>query len=245
MLHHVLVLHYDFIIMGEWVIMKELYVKEHLARSMRVRCLRDITGLSRREFAKKFGIASGTLQNWEDKEGNGLTEKGAHRLVCVINNAGILCHVEWLMYGTGRAPYLIDPTTINGSQKKPPLKNSIPKEIDLFCSEHKEAICLQVKDDAMFPFYNINDYVAGERCYNSDIDFCVGENCIVLLSSGEQLLRFLKKSLIPNLYDLASLNSQTTDKKPYYYNCKLIYAAPIIFWRKNTTLQVKMMINDL
>jgi len=218
--------------------MTKVISKDHQSRAKRVWSLRQLTQLSRRDFAKRYGIAAGTLQNWEDASGNGLSEKGAYRLANSLQADGIFCAVEWLLHGIGDAPRvgnLLPAVTLAMSNIIPvnEEQTAITEELQLFCSHYPEAIYLQVKDDSMLPNYNLNDYVAGVRYYGSEIYNFIGEDCIVLLNTGEQLLRRLRYSNIPGLFDLLAINPQTESPKPYYYEVSLVYAAPIIWLRRH------------
>lgn len=212
---------------------------EHLARSKRVWSLRQLTGLSRRDFTKRYGIAPGTLQNWEDASGNGLSEKGAFRLVKALKVGGIYCNVEWLLHGVGEPPHMTEmlPTTsapvLTDTASAKDYENIIIKaELQLFCSHYPDAIFLQVPDDSMDPIYHQADYVAGVRYYNKDISHLIGQDCIVLLDSGDQLLRRIRSSSIPGTYDLLALNPETKITRPYYYDVTLVYAAPVLWSRR-------------
>ena len=209
---------------------------EQTARAKRVWALRQLTGLSRRDFAKEFGIAAGTLQNWEDPNGNGLSEKGAYRICRALKNSGVYCSVEWLMHGIGDQPQADTKLPV-----MPHLDNELSSDYDqtalkaelrLFCTHYPESIFFQIPDDSMLPEYNQGEQVAGIRYYNADISHLIGQDCIVLLSTGEQLFRRLRHSTIPGLYDLIALNNETKISRPYYYEVNLVYAAPVLWWRR-------------
>lgn len=215
---------------------------EHQARAKRVWGLRQVTGLSRREFAKRYGVAAGTLQNWEDPNGNGLSEKGAYRLVNALKTSGVYCNVEWLMHGVGDPPHAAEtipsPATLALKDDLPASKYeqaALKAELQLFCSHYPEAIYFQVTDDSMLPTYQQGDFVAGIRVYQNNISQLIGQDCIILLSTGEQLLRRLRASAIPGLFDLMAINPQTHTQKPYFYDVNLVYAAPVIWWRRINT----------
>lgn len=79
------------------------------ARGLRLKSIRQSLRLSRRAFSEKFGVSVYTLQNWEVNKNHGLTEVRARQLVHIFKEAGIHCNYEWLMYGTGDAPRIVDP----------------------------------------------------------------------------------------------------------------------------------------
>ena len=86
---------------------KELIAK---TRAKRLKSLREMTGLSRNDFHKRYGIPRGTLQNWESARFGGLTLKGARNIVIAFNAEGIKCDMDWLLHGTGPSPRFTDHT---------------------------------------------------------------------------------------------------------------------------------------
>src|SRR3990167_804518 len=78
-----------------------------VARGNRLRSLRMMTSLSRKEVYQKFSLSSSTQQSWEDAKAGGLTRKGAKRAVEVFRKAGVRCSEDWLLYGVGAPPQLM------------------------------------------------------------------------------------------------------------------------------------------
>ena len=70
-------------------------------RAQRLKRLRKTSGLSRKDFSKKYNISPGTLQNWETARFGGLTEKGANLIISALKCEKIFCTFEWLMYQSG------------------------------------------------------------------------------------------------------------------------------------------------
>jgi hypothetical protein len=210
---------------------------EHTLRAKRVWGVRQLTQLSRREFSKRYGIAAGTLQNWEDAHGNGLSEKGAYRLVNSLQTDGIFCTPQWLLHGVGDAPRVTDlmpaiALVMDSHATVDVEQAAIAAELQLFCTHYPDAIFMHIKDDSMVSQYNSGDYVAGVRYYENAMQNFIGKDCIVMLNTGEQLLRRLRFSNIPGLFDLFAINPQTTATKPYYYDVSLVYVAPIMWHRR-------------
>lgn len=206
-----------------------------LERAKRVHSLRTMTGLSRREFAKRYGVAPGTLQHWEDINGNGLTEKGAHRLIKALQSSGIYCSFEWLMHGSGKGPYAEQTNNTFSALSFEPNNesNNIKQELALFYQHYKEAIDCIIQDDGMWPVYKINDHVAGHRIYGHAIDDYIGQECIVMTVDGDLLVRELRRSELPNHYTLACINPRTSINKPIIYDIQLVSAAPILWLRRS------------
>lgn len=215
---------------------------QEIARAKRVQSLRKMTRLSRRAFAKRYGVAPGTLQNWEDVHGNGLTEKGAHRLVKALQSSGIYCAVEWLMQGSGAGPR-VDHTLYTDSElstsvvqpSKERDHNYIAEELALFYQHHKEAIDCVMQDDGMWPQFKIGDLVAGVRHYGRAIAQFIGKECIVMTVDGELLVRELRSSELPDHYTLACSNPRTQVAKPIIYDVALVSAAPVVWIRRSAS----------
>ncbi len=209
------------------------------ARAQRIRRLRGMMDLSRREFAIRYGIPARTLQNWEDAKGNGLTEAGARKITGVFKAEGIHCTIEWLLHGVGsppEIPYIDYPSSISTQQewlvKDDAQIALIMQELKLFQEHYPHAIDFIVADDGMEPCFTINEYIAGNRRFQKDIETIVSRDCIVQTAEGEKLLRQVKAGSIPGHYNLICTNINTTVAKPILYDVELISAAPVIWTRK-------------
>lgn len=215
-------------------------IDDNVARANRVRSLRKMTQLSRNEFQKRFGIAAGTLQHWEDGQKNGLSLKGAKRLAQVLKQVGIYCTTEWLMHGKGSSPQqlpatddvLVNPPAKIWSVREDQEAEYIAMELSLFTQHYSEVINTIVSDDAMEPRFTQGEYIAGIRCYQQDINRLVGQDCIVVTTDGELLVRRIKTMEAPGFYTLSCLNLNTTVARPVLYNTELVSAAPIIWARR-------------
>lgn len=211
------------------------------ARAQRVQNLRDVTGLSRRAFAKKYNLPISTLQNWEDVKGNGLTEKGARKLAALLKAEGIYCSPEWLLHNIG-APPRFSPHLNIAEKAKPSTKPLVTSDVeDWFIADelrlfHQHfpnlAIDFVIEDDGMAPRFIKGEWVAGIRCSGEAIKKIVGEPCIIQLANGEILLRTLEQGTIPNRFNLSCNNPHTTVKQPKHYDVELISAAPVVWIRR-------------
>lgn len=84
-----------------------------IEQGTRIKQLRERTLLSRRAFGKKHNISFGTLQSWEDgRSKEGLSENSAVILAIAFTKEGYICNKEWILYGTGEAPYIKNTDTI-------------------------------------------------------------------------------------------------------------------------------------
>ncbi len=215
------------------------------ARGKRVETLRRMTRLSRRAFRERYGIAPSSLQNWEDAKGSGLTEKGARKIMALLKPDGILCSFEWLMYGVGPGPQITsdqffrEENEITQNQEEVRMISEdaqtemIAQELLAFHHNYpKTSLDFVVADDGMEPRFTQGEYVAGCRRHGKAIEKLVGFDCIVQLSTGDMLLRTIKKQELDGLYTLVCSNSNTTVEKPTLYNVELLAAAPVIWARR-------------
>lgn len=219
------------------VIIKKSADPEHLARAKRTKSLRNLTGLSRKEFTKESGIPASTQQNWESEDGNGLTRTGAKKLVEVYKRLGIHVTFEWLMNGTGPTPEIENKLYVPASASLSttgPLKNDefIASELALFKEHYPESTEFIVEDDSMQPYFEIGHIVAGRRHYDLDILKTVDQFCIVVTQKGQRLLRFVKQGSLPNHYTLVATNHRTAITPHTLEDEKLLSTAPVIWIRK-------------
>ena len=212
-------------------------------RAKRLKSLREMTGLSRNDFHKRYGIPRGTLQNWESARFGGLTLKGARNIVIAFNAEGISCEVDWLLHGAGAGPQFTEhtPSQRNTELKKPvdvnehifeAETNIITKEILLFRQHHPNSIDIVVSDDTMQPNWKPGDYIAGIKRFQEDINDTVGKYCIVQTQEYGNLLRKVMHGDDPELFNLTIINYKTKVKKPVLYNVPIISSAPVIWTRK-------------
>jgi DNA-binding transcriptional regulator YiaG len=210
---------------------------EPSARGARLKSLRKMTGLSRREFSEKHEISANTLQNWEDGKSAGLTEKGAKRIILALREEGIQAATRWLLCGEGAKPYISEQIYDKQNTKKiaDNLTNeelNIITELQVFRINYKDHIDMIVSDNAMAPHFMPGDYIAGRKRYAKEIKKCEGLACIVETTVGEIYLRYLRQGSTKELYTLLSSNVHTNLINPVFCDLQLISAAPVIWHRK-------------
>ena len=220
---------------------KERSAKE---RAKRLKCLREMTGLSRIKFQDRYGVPRGTLQNWETARFGGLTEKGAKNIVQVFHAEGISCSTDWLLFGTGSGPTFIEKTSnsfkheqshdtpTNQTSETNTQNSSITQELLLFRHHNKNTIDLIVVDDAMTPLWDKGDCIAGVKLFRENIKLAIGKNCIVQTKEYGTIFRHVTQGENDKLFNLCAINYRTTIKKPVIYNCEVISAAPVLWTRK-------------
>lgn len=200
-------------------------------RAARLRCLRAMTGKPRDYYQSHYGIARGTLQNWESARHGGLTEKGANNILKAFKAEKVNCSLAWLLYGIGDGPAFIkDENSVD--QHNHLELDVITKEMLYFRESNDNAIDFVVKDHSMGPVYQPGDYVCGCKYYKDQIPNFIDQ--IVIAQSVEYgtLLRYLKAGSEIGLYSLYSLNVQENFTNHMLLNVEILSVAPIKWHRK-------------
>ncbi|MDF2690587.1 MAG: hypothetical protein K0S29_442 [Gammaproteobacteria bacterium] len=193
------------------------------AKAERVRSVRAMAGLSRREIELQYQINENTLSGWERAIHGGLSRKGAIKLTQILHDKQILCTVDWLMHGIGIGPQkLLDEAAFSANDQT---ENSITEELSIFRKNHKNVLDFIAQDNSMAPILYQGDYVAGIQ-HKQNFQRYVGLHCIVELANGEVLLCKLAKGKAEHLYSLVCLNGKTQ------YDVAISSLAPIIFIRR-------------
>lgn len=213
------------------------------ARARRLLCVREMSGLSRDKIQHRYGIARGTLQNWESARFGGLTVKGARAMIKAYLAEGIFCDLEWLLHGIGGGPIYKKKESMltvqagggHGSTMDAALsadKTSIAQEILYFRNNSPNAIDMVIQDDAMAPYLNRGDYIAGFKVYQESIESLIGKHCIVQTAEHGLMARLLAPSTVLNRYCLQARNV-FTEKCPYLVDCEILFAAEVV-WIRNS-----------
>ena len=208
-------------------------------RGLRLKRLRNLANLTRRDIEDKYLIKINTLKGWEVGRHGGLTEKGAIKILKILEQEGVICNLDWILYGIGKGPTVAEKFETEPEEESDApihLKESEEKqiidELIFFKQNHVNSIDLIVEDDSMEPCYHTNDYVAGIKRFDKEIDKLTGLNCIVQTVDGRMLLRNLRKGMNEGCYNLISLNTQCNIDEPVIYNIELVSAAPVIWQRR-------------
>lgn len=206
------------------VIVKDEYSTAE-ARAERLRKIRNLANLSRKEICDQEEINFNTYKGWELARFGGLPIDGAERVIKRIAEENVICCIDWLLYGRGQEPYLL-PRGANLNDLND--QTLIPKEILLFQSFHPDAIYTQIQDDALAPHFMPGDYVAGIKMFNNDMVKAVNLPCIVELPNGDIAVRYLKQGQNSREFQLLSTNIDSTIRSGFSIETELKSAAPII-----------------
>ncbi len=199
------------------------------ARGNRLRKLRQLAQLTSAELASKAGISRASISYWENALNNGITRKGAERIIQILNDMGITCDFDWLWFGIGSLPtittkhkYTSDIIFARDPDVLHKLIGNVDKEISLFLSLNKEAVIHKIEDSIMVPVFELGDIVGGIW---QPLDQIHDEtNCIIKLNH-KLLARIVRN--IDNNFILDHYNKSKND----YVDIKMIendFLAPII-----------------
>ena len=109
-------------------------------RGKRLRVVRKMSGMTLSDLAQKFALGVSTIKYWECVKNQGLSSKGAKKIIKAMQTQGIQCSYMWLMYGVGLPPQFlevhaheqgVDSTSIEQSTYEE--EKAIAQERDLFC----------------------------------------------------------------------------------------------------------------
>ncbi len=213
------------------------------ARGKRLKTARMMAELTRNGLEDKYGISASTIQSWEAAKAGGLTERGAQRIAPILSQEGIICPIDWLLYGIGTPPQpkggttSIPRTTATTMPVGAPEDKTIIQELLHFRDLHPNAIDYIIRDDGMKPYFSPNDLVAGKRRRGADIAALVGKDCIIETSHNEILFRRVKPGTKSGLYNLICINPDTNVANSTLYDQELISAAPVIWHRRHDVAQ--------
>lgn len=221
------------------------------ARAERLRRLRNLANLSRRDVCVDSGLNINTYKGWEIGRYGGLTRTGAERALERFEKEGVISSLDWLYYGIGSGPQVrpdhvsilndLEETKIpmglaSKFRSEKDEEQQIVKELIVFRQQSRHCVDLVVSDDGMCPYYVPGDYVAGVRRYNSDMDRLLNFDCIVQTKEGFTLLRKLRSDSKPGCYTLVCSNLETDMSQPVLYHVELISAAPVIWHRRRGSM---------
>jgi transcriptional regulator with XRE-family HTH domain len=151
-----------------------------IERGMRLRTLREQTGLTRAQFAREVNISEHTLKSFElgSRE---LPIQKAREYSRIFLFAGIDVSFEFLYYG--KEPEHKEDMVVNDNL-------NIQNEIVFFKKNNPSSIIYTVQDTLMAPFYNKGDVVGGQKITKeAQFHLFAGHVCIIEDGAGNQYLR--------------------------------------------------------
>ncbi|MDP3268723.1 MAG: hypothetical protein Q8M40_06690 [Legionella sp.] len=194
-------------------------------RAIRLRKIRNLANLSRKDLCNTDFLKLNTYKGWELARFGGLPLDGAERVVLRVAKENVFCSVEWLLYGTGQEPYILPQINDNKVLDETEL---ILKEILVFQSLYKDTVYAKITDDALLPDYIEGDYVAGIKFFGQDMSLALNQVCLVELSNGQLMVRYLKQNQHNKKFQLLATNINNTLEIAQPSDIQLNFAAPVI-----------------
>jgi hypothetical protein len=202
----------------------------HLDRSQRLRIARTLSGLPREAFCKKYSISLYTLRSCELGHLT-VSYKSADKVTKALAQEGIFCTTEWIMEGKGSHPMAFKKAGETKSLTSLSEEQVILREVDFFRKENASAVVLEVKDDAMFPFYKEGDIVGGKII--ADPSQLLGKISLIEIRPELYVLRKLSKDPNTGFWVLSALNLETRISDPFLRLEKILSVAAVLWFRRN------------
>lgn len=206
----------------------------------RLKFMRSISMLSRNDVFRKYGISSSSIDSWE--RNIAIPNKTSfQKLISAYKNEGLNVSEKWIQTGAGNPPVtnLLVNNSLESIEKNKFLDDYLnkdkllSKETEFFKSLYKNAIVIQVSNDEMRPFYTPGDTIGGILKFGSEIEHCIGKDCITLLKNGTKIFRRLIKNVATKKYNLICLNPYLAKTiEPTIFNAKIKAAAPVLWIRR-------------
>ena len=201
----------------------------------RIKVARVLSGLTRKQFCKKYNVNEHTYQSWEQGKVK-FSYANASKIADFFQQEDVRCTAHWLLTGLG-----IQPTSTNSHaiyikdfQSNTSLNEAenIEKENNYFKEINNNAITCVISDDALAPAYLQHDRVGGIILEDQKYSLHFNTPCIIQLPDNRILVRIFTPGNIPNRYNLWSINPKTLAEEPILYNSPVILVAPVVWWRR-------------
>jgi hypothetical protein len=197
------------------------------SKAQRVKYLRNLANLCRKDVCEDSKINLNTLIGWEVGRHGGLSKLGARRLITRIEKEGVMCSEQWLLTGEGQKPTLLSQHCESNSEQQ-----KILQELALFQSNYKYTLTFTLTDDSMKPYFEKGDCVAGvELTGTTTLNTLLDAPCIIK-TENEILVRIFKPGSKRGHYHLCCSDLNASLTFPTLYDIKVISAARICWHRK-------------
>lgn len=205
-------------------------------KAERVRRLRNLANLSRKQVCEGSEINLNTLIGWEVGRHGGLSKIGAKRLIERVAHEGIICDDEWLLYGIGNGPMIAQNTPLIADHKNyqdlSHEEQNILQELAFFQRQYTDTSYMVITDTSMQPTFERGDYIAGINLQESDFIHAINKACIIETKGHDIMCRILKAGRDKEQFHLCGYEVNASLNYPTLYDVKLLSVAPVIWHRK-------------
>lgn len=209
-----------------------------LTPAERLRSIRTQLRHSRNYICQTYKLPIDTLRAWENGKVR-LTEKAITRCLSIYRKEGVILSKSWIVTGEGLPPKLAVEigNFFESDNQKQNLEMDdtllMVKEADFFKNLNPDSTILLVTTEEMLPYYAPGDYVGGRLKSKTDIDDCIGKDCIVISKSQKKYFRRLSKNILDGSYNLVCHNPHWGKTlEPVIFDVDIESVAPIIWHRR-------------
>lgn len=206
-----------------------------IARGERLRKIRNLANLSRKDMCEGSDINLDTLIGWEVARHGGLSAVGSRKVVERVAKEGVFCTVDWLLHGTEPLPKVIlafsekthlHENLLSDEEKK------IFAELSYFKSHYHSILTLVMEDNSMLPFFEAGDRLAGVKRVKHSFESLLNKPCIIELKDHTLFAGILKRGSKEGCYHLACTNNHTSSLEFVLENIEILSAALVTWHRK-------------
>ena len=205
----------------------------------KIKYLRRLCGLSRKDFFDKYQISESTLRSWELNI-SPISDRLMEKFLEALSQEGLSISAAWIRSSTQELP--------NSNVFELGIKNNelnlhektVEDEAQFFLRSGPGRLISRVKNTFNKPFFQKSDLVGGECCPLERDDLILDNFCLVQLSKALEWEIFLVKPS-PHKNAFTLLCAQSYDNP---IDCRILYditidkIAPII-WHRRLTLEKK------
>ncbi len=206
----------------------------------RIQELRQLTGLSRKEFAEKhcdIGITYSTYEKWESEYFDKISLRARKLLRYAFDEEDVVYNDRWLVEGEGVGPIKLSHVRERTADwdGKPSISSDedrlVLQDLQEYKRYHGETIHLVVPDETMSPRFVKGEYVAGDLQPINDIEDFIGKDCIVRTTAGEILIRKFSKRIEYGKYLFSCVNLSNENEGIILNKDEIISLAPVSWHR--------------
>lgn len=185
----------------------------------RLKLARQMTNLTRKQFADKHNLNYHTLESWEQGINN-ISDENLSILESILTSEGINVSKNWIL--NGNVYESLNSTIKNQNQSKVHSNYSLDgdfsylREIKFFQETTENAIVTMILDDALFPYFNKGDYVGGVVTISKAMEQYVGKFCIIKMKNNDIIARKVVSFKNEDI-TICSINPNATLNTPDYY----------------------------
>lgn len=185
----------------------------------RLTAARNRKGWSRAELSRRSGVNVESVRKYEIGK---VAQPRGDNIPSLARCLGV--SRQWLERGTGPMLSRIEISGYVGAGEVYIPSGEPVGEIE-FAVGTDDPVAAEVRGDSMRPVFRPGDVLIGERLIGSEIQRAIGDDCIVLLESGEGYVKRLTRSATGG-FDLISYNDDPI------HDARLAWAAPIRWIRR-------------